>query len=87
MLGRRPIVAVVVDAELDDVLVGIRVIERRSHALVGGPHRQDAQALEPNKGSQEIVEGVVRAIFRAVFGCGSLGPRATRSDISTARQK
>ncbi len=31
--------------------------------------------------------GIVRAIFRTVFGCGSFRPWATRSDISTARQR
>jgi len=30
---------------------------------------------------------IVRAIFRTVFGCGSFRPWATRSDISTARQR
>ena len=33
------------------------------------------------------VRGTVRAIFRAAVGCGSLRPGATRSGISTARQK
>src|SRR5208337_5428865 len=32
-------------------------------------------------------QGIVRAIFRTVFGCGSFRPWATRSDISTARQR
>ena len=31
--------------------------------------------------------GIVRSIFRTVFGCGSFRPWATRSDISTARQR
>jgi site-specific recombinase XerD len=31
--------------------------------------------------------GIVRAIFRTVFGCGSFRPWATRSDISTARRR
>ncbi len=43
--------------------------------------------LEFQLAHAEAQDGIVRPIFRAVFGCGSFSPWATRSDISTARQK
>ena len=44
--------------------------------------------LTAGEGELEIaLAGIVRAIFRTVFGCGSFRPWATRSDISTARQR
>ena len=46
-------------------------------------YRRFAQA----PGQDRFLVGIVRAIFRTVFGCGSFRPWATRSDISTARQR
>ena len=46
-------------------------------AIVENVQRADLNALE----------GIVRPIPRTVFCCGSFRPWATRSDISTARQR
>src|SRR5208337_2984349 len=56
VLSRGPFVAVVVDVDLDDILVRVRVINHHLDALVSRHHRQNAKALEPGIAAEEFVD-------------------------------
>ena len=56
MFGHRPGVAVVVGVNLDDIPIGVRVMNGCSEAMVRGPLRQDAQTLQARIGAEQIVE-------------------------------
>ena len=55
MLCRSPRIAVVAGVDLDSVLVGVLIIQRYPHPVVGSPQRQNSQILQPDIGSQQVV--------------------------------